>query len=630
MRLKIRSQSPHFDPTSASKKVPNDNPSSGPFPPPTFSLSRFNSLNAKGLTETRANELFARAGNAAASISSLTSRGDNSRDYDSSSGYRSGDDADMEMEMEPGPGLWSPGDSRLSNRGGSAALQALMVAATKERDACERGEVSFDRDNSSGGDWNSEAGDSVDQEDREDEFGDGGDSSREGVEELEGDEGSGVRRGTKRNRGAVTKMESFCAAGTGGIARRKRVGLFCWRVFFFAVHLVSKVEWPRTCLSRSPSPGNYSCAEIVLLFLHTVFRCSFSLRTPLQVNNPQAGMSILAQAAGILELKFGERIDEDDESATLSRFDSINLTGGGKGRGEPTKDGSDGGIYGGGDGGAGRNFRTNNNNRNGKHNDKNSSNSSRGRFTPITKRPINTTMTRTIIGHGSTPPGSASPPPDASTPGGAGVAVGGGGEGGAARATSGGAGGGGWSVKPSGGEASDVRGGGRRGGGDRGPGSGKDPMVATAFALPPGETVSVSTHHGFTSYPGNSSRHQHPETGSSNGGQDGDNNGSFGFDHGFSDSGGFGGAKAYHSGGGGGGERGSQHFASSSSSASPRSGWYVGPDGAYRRGLGSVPGPWRPYWKGEEGFAVGNGGAGIGGVQQQQLSARGVCVQSAG
>lgn len=234
-----------------------------------------------------------------------------------------------------------------------------------------------------------------------------------------------------------------------------------------------------------------------------------------------------------------------------------------------------------------------------------------------------------MIDHGSTPPGSASPPPDASAPGGAGVAAGVG-EGGAAGSGGGGGGsgaaGGVWRVQPGPATAGGAFGASRRGGGD-GRGRAKpanarqDPPVAMGFAVAPGETVTVSTHRGSASCPisfrqqqqhgpGTTARAATRDNGYGNDNSDrGATYGEFSNCDGRFDYGRGGGGRGVGGGGGGGdgGERGSPRRVATE--ASPRSGWYVGPGGAYRRGLGSIPGPWRPYWKGQDGFALGGGEA---------------------
>lgn len=140
--------------------------------------------------------------------------------------------------------------------------------------------------------------------------------------------------------------------------------------------------------------------------------------------------------------------------------------------------------------------------------------------------------------HGSTPPGSATPPP-----------CGGAASGGVAAAGD----------DPS------------FGGGDR-----NVNPEACAFAVGTGETV-CTNKHGY---------------------------------HGGGGGGGGGGKSAYGEEGGG-GDRVTPQWAASSavsnargappSSSSQRPGWFVGPGGVQRRSLESVPGPWRPYWRGEDG-----------------------------
>lgn len=217
-----------------------------------------------------------------------------------------------------------------------------------------------------------------------------------------------------------------------------------------------------------------------------------------------------------------------------------------------------------------------------------------------------------VVDHGSTPPGSASPPPDSSAPGGAGVAAGIG-EGGAVGFGGGGGGGGAtsgvWNSHPS--PATDAGGsafGASRYSSGRGRVGGstdsQDPSVAMGFAVARGDTVTVSTHHGSASYPplyhqGEDQQHR-PRYDGHGYGEDLDGHGVGLRNGGGGDSGGADDGLQYGVEGEVGAPPGWSNEARSS-----RPGWYSGPGGAYQRGLGSVPGPWRPYWKGRDGFAMG-------------------------
>lgn len=166
------------------------------------------------------------------------------------------------------------------------------------------------------------------------------------------------------------------------------------------------------------------------------------------------------------------------------------------------------------------------------------------------------TALRRIVDHGLTPPGSASPPPDASASGGTDVAVGGGGGVGSGSSGAGGAGASGaqaasdaenekkssWDSKSDNDDAGVWRAKTSRW-------CGSSKRFASAFAIDSNDTVSIE-----------------------------------------------GTGAAYE----GTWKRGSALELAGPASASPRSGWYVGPDGAYRQGLGAVPGPWRPYWRGSK------------------------------
>ncbi|CAM9169183.1 unnamed protein product, partial [Sphacelaria rigidula] len=222
------------------------------------------------------------------------------------------------------------------------------------------------------------------------------------------------------------------------------------------------------------------------------------------VSNAEAGMSILAQAAGILELESERRLansatahNSNDTSNSLDHH----------------------GYY-------------------HHHHNINPSNRSSASTAAAATAAVHlggggsrsSAYVCNVVDHGSTPPGSASPPPDSSAPGGAGVAAGIG-EGGAVGFGGGGGGGGAtsgvWNSHPS--PATDAGGsafGASRGGADDGLQYGVEGEVGA----PPGW---------------------------------------------------------------------------SNEARSSRPGWYSGPGGAYQRGLGSVPGPWRPYWKGRDGFAMG-------------------------
>lgn len=157
------------------------------------------------------------------------------------------------------------------------------------------------------------------------------------------------------------------------------------------------------------------------------------------------------------------------------------------------------------------------------------------------------------IDHGSTPPGSASPLPGGEMSGGA----------------------------TAGDDAHSCNGGGYRGRG----GKGND--VASAFAVGAVDTVCTNT-----SGIGSSSSYSAYYDGRGRGGVGG--------------GGGDGGSRNSFGEGGGGGGRLRPEWTPAvpgppDSSALPsRSRWFVGPGGAHRRSLESVPGPWRPYWRGED------------------------------
>lgn len=156
------------------------------YPPPVFtSVSfRFNSLNAKGLTETRANELLSKVGPAALAStgsytpsprtygegrqdggyeydhSSISNNNNNSNNNDNDTGrsvrgggpsggrsYRCGENGGGVGGVGVGGssgGVGGSGGGTGGGRGrvggGSAAMHALMVTVTEEREACEFGE----------------------------------------------------------------------------------------------------------------------------------------------------------------------------------------------------------------------------------------------------------------------------------------------------------------------------------------------------------------------------------------------------------------------------------------------------------------------------------------------------------
>lgn len=297
--------------------------------PPPLTLCRFNSLNAKGLTETRANELLARAG-------ATTVPSSRSGDYDSldvndgydgysydglddnyeRSEYSSMCEDDEEEEEDDdhddnysermggrgpeeagapaaaagaaaaaaaavvagagagaddagrggeviydrtgvvggsGSGGSGPPGSECWRGGGSGALQALMVAATNERVACERGDwMENCESGDSGGGGGGCAGDCRIEGNAEEELQRAGEGAAAVATAAArglagGDLGRvGGGRGTKREwGGAGVKAEAFGGGDGGGgggcsetgmgggIGRRKRVRVCPSPCFFF-------------------------------------------------------------------------------------------------------------------------------------------------------------------------------------------------------------------------------------------------------------------------------------------------------------------------------------------------------------------------------------------------------------
>ena len=296
------------------------------------------------------------------------------------------------------------------------------------------------------------------------------------------------------------------------------------------------------------------------------------------MSGAEAGMSVLAQAAGLLDIE-----DAVEEDANLSGSYSDNSSNGvhyadeagssaGPGSRSTTSSGSRGGGGGGGGGVGGGSSRSGC----GSGSSSSSSGGSGGRFRsshchndsavdyhhhrhhPTASHQPHQTHHHGGggIDHGSTPPGSASPLPSGAASGG-GVTAG--------------------DAPPCNGEGS--------GGGDSGDGSSITESTARAFAVGAGDTVPTSGAVG-RSRPG-----------------------FYGTD--FGRDGGGGGMSSYGGEGAGGGCRVTPQWASASGSSRPASPptsrWFVGPGGVHRRSLGSVPGPWRPYWRGESSAEAGDG-----------------------
>lgn len=260
-----------------------------------------------------------------------------------------------------------------------------------------------------------------------------------------------------------------------------------------------------------------------------LFIYGISLRTELSKQQDMAraevGMSVLAQAAGLLDIEGSAEEESNDNSSSLSGGDSSGGYGGETRRNAPK-------------------------NTHGMVDCRSSFGSSHGSSAHPYGRVHNhhhlnhlnhLNHNGSVPDHGSTPPGSATPPPCGGAASGGVMAAG--------------------EAPPFGGGV-----------------NGNVNAEARAFAVGAHETTRMNTQ----GYGG----------------------------------GGGGGGKSSYGEEGGGGDRVTPQWAvspalssaqgapapsSSSSSSSQRPGWFVGPGGVQRRSLQSVPGPWRPYWRGEDG-----------------------------